>query len=464
MTESNPQTFRPLPTANPETSYRVSRQLQQRGKELLFAPDLVRRLPRLDPLEVFFIVKELGLHDSLPILLGATRTQLRTFVDLDCWASSGEDTANLAPDLSELDTWLSPFAELGAEALALAFSSLDDELQALFITATVAIFEHPGEDGDPPDAPPSMTLIATPDNVFMIGDRTAESTPAPFRNELDLDIEPVALAMALYKAAPCETRRLMSVARFETVSVLTEEAHHFREARLLDLGFPAAEVALELFTAPPQQPVSRIKRPPGHFRRLPTLYTESLASAEPGLFEMALQSIDDRELLAEVGTDLVYLTNAAVIGYGESPRDLAHAQEIATRVRDTLSLGLESLLFGDGPVEYTDATTSAAVAAMAAQPLQLVFRHGIAATLELSADARRLLADPVVTTWADDAARADDDATFAADRAFLVALAAKRPLLAGWDLFNPSSCRALSSVADLHAAEQRLSTLADDLL
>ncbi len=68
----------------------------------------------LEPLEAYFIVKEVGLESALPILKAATPEQLQAFVDLDCWVNS-------TPDAIELDGWLSAFASEGPEALASAF-------------------------------------------------------------------------------------------------------------------------------------------------------------------------------------------------------------------------------------------------------------------------------------------------------------------------------------------------------
>ena len=63
----------------------IERALSRRGKALLEAPDLARQVGELEPLEAYFMVKELGLESAVLILLAASEEQLKTFVDLDCW-------------------------------------------------------------------------------------------------------------------------------------------------------------------------------------------------------------------------------------------------------------------------------------------------------------------------------------------------------------------------------------------
>src|SRR5437867_3755631 len=91
----------------------LSRALSRRGKRMLEAADLSDQVQALEPLEAYFIVKELGVGDAAPILLHATFEQLKTFIDLDCW--SGD-----RPNLQEIDAWLAVFAAEGFEALARA--------------------------------------------------------------------------------------------------------------------------------------------------------------------------------------------------------------------------------------------------------------------------------------------------------------------------------------------------------
>ena len=100
----------------------IERALAKRGKALLDAPDLARQVSELEPLEAYFMVKELGLESAVLILLAASEEQLKTFVDLDCWQ-------NDELSIEDLDAWLAPFAAVGPEPLVDAFLNLDEEVQ-----------------------------------------------------------------------------------------------------------------------------------------------------------------------------------------------------------------------------------------------------------------------------------------------------------------------------------------------
>ena len=120
----------------------LARSLSRRADKLIEAPNLREQVQALEPLEAYFIVKEVGLDSALPILKAATPEQLQAFVDLDCWV-------NDAPDPVELDGWLSAFASDGPEALATAFLSLDEELQVWFLSETLIVYEAQGDEPIP---------------------------------------------------------------------------------------------------------------------------------------------------------------------------------------------------------------------------------------------------------------------------------------------------------------------------
>ena len=113
----------------------IERALSRRGKALLEAPDLARQVGELEPLEAYFMVKELGLESAVLILLAASEEQLKTFVDLDCW---NQDELSV----EDLDAWLAPFAAIGPEPLVDAFNNLDEEIQHVFLKENLLIFER----------------------------------------------------------------------------------------------------------------------------------------------------------------------------------------------------------------------------------------------------------------------------------------------------------------------------------
>jgi hypothetical protein len=419
----------------------LSRSLARRGRTLLEAADLPAQVAALDPLEAYFIVKELGVEAALPILRHASPEQLQTFIDLDCWDGD-------RPDPVEIDAWLTPFASDGPRALSEAFLSLEPELGIWFLATGLEVYDSRSE------VPPprrDVPRVSTPDSFFVL------DAPGADRRELNM----LALVEALYAADPHQAFRLLMAAKWELTSPLQETAFQFRRGRLEELGFPPPDEAQRIFAMPPNRP--RAKYPVAPMpTRLPALYAERLKESS-SLLTRALARISEPQALAAIESDLVYLINAAVIAYGETPRDLAHTTEIAARVRDTLSLGLEVLLSADHPLPEIDTDDAAdqAAALLGQWPLRDVFGHGHHAVAELHLAARDLAQDPRVRAWLDTpTSEKDDYSRERVDREFLRALSADPPMWGGVDLLRAERRRAFGRLADLNEAEQRLDAIA----
>jgi hypothetical protein len=421
----------------------VSRALARRGKTLLEAHNLPEQVAALPPLEAYLIVKELGIDEATPLLQHMTREQVQTCVDLDCW--EGDDFSAV-----ECDAWLAAFAQEGPESLARAFFGLDEELQVLFLAASVTVYDLRSE--EEPIIAPGRAHMNTQDGFFTLV-ATAE----------EREIEPFVLIEALYRQSIEEVFRLLTAAKWETPTALGEEAFRFRSGRLEDLGFPAPEVAAKLFApAPKAPPAAGGPATPGPVS-LPALYAAPLTQG--CLFTRAMGRIGAAAVLERLEGELVHLVNAAVVAYGDSPRDLAHLADIATRVRDTLSLGLEAVLSPDAPLAFADGEDAAERAATVLHtwPLLHLFQRGAAEVRPLHGAARALATDPVVAAWLNVSLPADDDPE-GLDRAFLRALVLPRPLWSGFDPMRPHSARAWGSKKDVASTRARFDALAARLV
>jgi hypothetical protein len=418
----------------------LSRSLSRRGKELLSAKDLPARVQALAPLEAYFIVKEIGVEDAVPLLVNATPEQLQTFVDLDCW--NGD-----APDATELDAWLAPFAAEGQETLARVFLGLEEELQILYLSQTLVIYDVRSE--EPPETEEDVVRKTTVDTFFVI-----EPTPG------EREVDPFYLVDALYKVSVEGTFQLLTAAKWEHSSEVEERALQFRDARLLEIGFPDRVESLRIFTPPPSRPNTTQQFVGGaEAVALPALYAAALGDS---LLTRGLSRISDAHAVERLERDLVYLMNHAVMAYGGSPRDMTHVTEVAARVRDTLSLGLEVMLSPNGPLDgpESDAVAARAGDLLLVWPLVDIFRHGIATASELGAAAKKLAKDPVVAAWLDATETEHDDYSEARrDRQFVRALLARPPQDSGFDVGRPERRRAFSSRTDLAAATVRLETI-----
>ncbi|MBU0663318.1 MAG: hypothetical protein KJ990_02120 [Proteobacteria bacterium] len=424
----------------------LTRALTRRGERILAASDLASEVAALEPLEAYYIVREIGLDQALSILLELNPEQLEACVDLDCW-----NRYDFAPD--SLDEWLSAFALEDPETMARAFSSLDYVVQLLFLAQTVTVYD-PDTDQIPQQEEGSQPRATTPDGFYLL----------ELKTELALKTDPFTVLDALYQYDPIAAHRLLSDVRVDLPTQIEEEALRFRNGRMQDIGFAPPEEAAVLFSRPAIRPAlpRSLKPLDSALTRMPSVYAGPLI--ETTLLQQALSLIIDRERLLSLEQEVVWAINSAIIAYGEKTQDIKQIIDISERVRDTISLGLESLLTEQDPDFQLD---GAAAAAKASDLLDVwcltdLFRHGFAATLGLQQEARKALLDPRFRGWYDLAdTQQSDEPGDQLERAFVAALLGRHPLRSGFDPAKPLELKAFSCLADIAVAHLRLQQLVD---
>lgn len=425
----------------------LTRALARRGERLLTAIDLAEEVAALEALEAYYVVREIGLDRALPILLQLSQEQLQAGIDLDCW-----NRYDFSVD--SLDEWLTAFAQDGPETLARTFLSLDYVVQLLFLAQTVTVYD-PDTDQVPQEEKGNETPRAmTPDGFYLL----------ELKTKMALQVHPFTLLDSLYQYDYAAAHRLLSEVRVELPMQIEEEALRFRNGRMQDLGFASPDEAVVLFSRPAiRQPRPRTRKPiDSAVTRLPSVYAGPLI--ENTLLQQALSLITDQESLSRLEQEIVWVINSAIIAYGEKTQDIKQITDIAERVRDTISLGLESLLAQQEP-DCPPAGASAA--AKAADLLDVwcisdLFRHGFAATLGLRQELRQALREPRFHAWYNlsDTEQSDEPAD-RLERAFVTALLGRHPMRGGFDPDKAGQVKAFASLAEINAALVRLQRLVD---
>ncbi len=429
----------------------LARALARRGERLLASTDLADEVAALEPLEAYYIVREIGLGQSLPILLKLNEEQLEACVDLDCWSRH-----DFAAD--SLDEWLTAFALAGPEALAQGFFALDYVVQLLFLAQTVTVYdpdtdEVPHQDEEDEDAP---VRAMTPDGFYLL----------ELKTDLVMKIHPFTVLDALYQYDLAATHQLLSEVRVELPSQVEEEALRFRNGRMQDIGFVTPDEADVLFSRPAtRQPLSRPQKPvDSPVSRVPSVYAVPLI--ESTLLQQALSLITDKECLARLEQEIVWAINSAIIAYGEKTKDTQQITDIAERVRDTICLGLEALIAKQDPDCPLDGPEAAAKAAALLEVWYIsdLFRHGFAATQGLQQEVRKALRDPQFRDWYElpDTEQSEESGD-RLERAFVAALLGRHALQSGFDMGHPEDVKAFACLADIDVAHVRLKRLVDQL-
>lgn len=423
----------------------LTRALARRGERLLAAADLADEVAALEPLEAYYIVKEIGLKQALPILLHLSQEQLEACIDLDCWKR--HDFA-----VDSFDEWLTAFALAGPESLAEAFFSLDFVVQLLFLAQTVTVYDPETDQIPQADQEDGPTRAMTPDGFYLL----------ELKTEMVLKIHPFTVLDALYQYDPTATHQLLSQVRVDLQTQIEEEALRFRNSRMQDIGFVTPDEAAVLFSRPDiRQPLSRPQKPmDSPLTRVPSVYAGPLI--ETTLLQQALSRITDQKFLSRLEQEIVWAINSAIIAYGEKTQDIQQITDIAERVRDTISLGLESLLAKQEPTCLQD---DALAAAKAAELLNIwcitdLFRHGFAATLGLQEEARQALLEPRFNAWYTlSDTNQSDETSDRLERAFVTALLGRHPLRSGFDPAKAEDVKPFACLTDINVAHVRLKRL-----
>ena len=446
----------------------VARALATRGRRLLALDNPEEVVPALLPLTLYFTLKELGLDEAAPLLRAASDDQRQHIVDLECW-----DHDEFIAD--ELDAWLAPFAEAGHHELAEAFLGLDEEVQVLFLQQSLRIIDHRALEGEEQDrglleaealtdVPEGANHAQTPDGHFTVFDLTR-----------DREVPPLALLDALVREpeGAGDAYRLLTAARTELPSPLCDEAYQFRNSRMEELGFRAPAECASLF-APPARAVPRKPSPlgTGHATALapgavdneqaimPAVIALALRDPDP-LFSRALAAISDSRALRSLEAEWMGLVNAALVGWGQKPKDVDAVANVALWVRDALGLGLEALLADAGQnasaaaAPSASAATSALVELILTVPLAYVFQRGMECIRPLAARARQAAALPAVAAWL---AAFDEevDSPEGLAKSFVRNAASPRPLWAGQVPHRPRLRQLWQRAAQLRESEEML--------
>lgn len=333
-------------------------------RDLIFdAPDpkaFVRRLPAED---LYFAIKEIGLHDAAEIVALASPGQFQTFVDLDVWQG-------YQPDPERILLWLQLVVE-GASSAGVfreLRTGLDSELILLVLKSRTTV--HPLEEGEDP--------VLTSDNWI----RTAEGKYlVEIHAEGDEGVMVRRLLEDFIEENPFEATRYFEAVRWEQASELEETALRWRTGRLRDIGFPDLEEAIRIWTPLPRDWKPReAGAATGTVAGVPALL---LSSSRESLFldRIAANLPDgDRPRFNE---GLIYLLNCALVADGIDPKDLDFARGSLQATRDMLSLGLE--LASDGAEDL-------ALRILATTPAVELFRLAVTTLVPLAREAREAVA------------------------------------------------------------------------
>lgn len=309
-------------------------------KAILDLADPGRVIQHLRPDELYALVREIGIEDAWDLVLLGTPEQQRAVRDLEVWT---ED--RFEPE--RLDRILDLSMQSGLDHALNLVRDCDPELLALHVFGQARVtLVRDDEDSRRPqeDEESGEAEFVSPDGVFRLRCADPDRTPS-VRRLLDL----------LYAEGVEFAQRILFAGMYDTPLSLEDQARHFREKRLEDLGFPSPDERFALWEpfdvkglrdllARVIPPVSRPDDPDAGRHPLALV----LAGHDPpSLLGDALWAVAKEPSFRGWVHDLLYLVNKGVAARTTTYHDDEAWNAAAAHAMSLVALGLEHLSSAD---------------------------------------------------------------------------------------------------------------------
>ncbi len=296
--------------------------IKERIEMILSDPEGKKLARSLEPQELYWLVKELGDEDALPLIALASPEQCGFFLDVELWNGCTYSREKAME-------WVGHLLAAGEEFLVEQLYHLDFEL--LLLICRKELFVGGGVGDVISDDENRADWDHTFDDMFFITFRDEKQGPLMGRF---LD--------SIYHHDHSLYLRLMEATKNEIESEQEELCYRFRSGRLADLGFPEWEHAMEIYQPVlPEDFVPQDSKDPVivDFDALPPV---PLTRGD-SLFQRAMNTANCEGLHAE----LYCLINSALVAEDKSFSDLDTMESVLHRVYGYLAIALEHLSGGD---------------------------------------------------------------------------------------------------------------------
>jgi hypothetical protein len=320
-----------------------------------------------------FLIHDIGVEDSLPLLSLASNRQWEHLVDLEVWQ---KDRLGIEP----LSRWLSLLLE--ADPKRFVRWALEEKLEIvefyLFKNIEVRVKEHDEDPGDFGDGFFSL------DNVYFVRiiDQPVKNSQAEFAEEQRKKfITELANYMANYD------HRLFQGILLEATHVIpaeTEEAcYHERNARLAEKGFLPFDEAVGIYQPIKPRDLAKhsekiIMRAADRLMMLPVSQYPIRLLQEDNYFTRALTAIKPRDVLFQIQAEFASLCNQIIVADHRTIHEREELRDIVKKACGYISIGLERLAEGKKKI---DRIQSAGL--ITRYPLSHIFKVGFGGALEL---------------------------------------------------------------------------------
>jgi hypothetical protein len=342
-------------------------------------PDaLVHSFPEQD---FYFLIHDIGVGDSLPLLTLASNRQWEHIVDLEIWRKD-------QIDVESVSRWLSLLLEADPKRFIRWF--LEEKLELiefyLFKSIEVRVREH---DQDPSDFGEGFFTL---DNVYYI--RIPEQPAANDQGDFTAEQRKKFISKLCEHLANYDHKLQQSVLLEAThlIPAETEEdCYHRRNVRLAEKGFLPFDEAIGVYQ--PINPQDLAKQSPKLISRsadrpslLPVSQYPIRMLKEDNHLTRALTAIEPQDILTQIQAEFANLCNQIIVADHKTIREWEELREIVKKTCGYISIGLERLA-----QDKTGIDPRKSAALITRYPLSQIFKVGFGGALNLKWRAEKWL-------------------------------------------------------------------------
>ena len=337
---------------------------------------LVHSIPETD---LFFLIQDIGLEDSLPLLALASNSQWDFMLDMGIW--KGDRIENRS-----LTRWLNFRFLADPDRFIRWFQNEQTEFIEWYLFKNIQIrVQEPDE--EPADIPDAFMTI---DNMVYFrflpesGDMTSseDETDASDTNEERYTFITRFLEK-LYSDDPIHYQNVMLETRTILPAETEEETWRVRNIRMAEKGFLPFDEAIGVYQplkpdAIPRRIISK-KRTGEPYLPVPAYATGMLDT--DNAFVRSLKTLEQERILPEIQTELASLINQLVVADQKTITSKADIEEVVKKTVGYLSIGLERM-------SATPLDVGRSASLIRSRLLSGIFRVGYGAALDLKWQAR----------------------------------------------------------------------------
>lgn len=292
------------------------------------ASEVVRALP---PEEVYYMVKEIGVTDSLSVLSAISLEQLQYIFDIEWWHGD-----RFSPQRAK--DWLVILENCDDQKILHWLLDEDLDQKVMVLQSLIKVFKM-DEMTDSYQGVEGLTQFS-PDGVYDIFFKVPEvaSVLAKFLGILRAEHEQIFFL-------------LMEAVIWFPVSLTAESAYRWRLTRTTERGIPEFEEAYEIYSRLDPQALKVEAASPETFSqgggyKIAPYYL--MAQANPSsFFSLCLSRIQDDSRIDAIRWELVYLANKVMVADRCDSSALKIHDEIIRKVLGLINIGLELGSEGD---------------------------------------------------------------------------------------------------------------------